>query len=98
MYMWYDSPFLQNEWCWKNVFGEIQKYMYCKKMILDHINEIPPLGGRELICHAMSLHPWSMPSMSVVSNFMINNISEKQVKQNRWKNVVSLSSEYTVIM
>ena len=41
--------------------------------------------GRELISHAMSLHPWSMPSISVVNTFMINNISEKQLKEHRWK-------------
>ena len=33
--------------------------------------------------HAMSLHPGSMPSIAVVSNCIINNISEKQLKQDR---------------
>ena len=30
---------------------------------MDYINEIPPHGGRELICHAVSLHPLSMRNM-----------------------------------
>ena len=47
----------------------------------DHINEIPPHRGRELMSYAMSLHPLSMPSMSIVSKFMINNTSEKQQKE-----------------
>ena len=47
----------------KKCFGGIQKYTYCKKLFLDYINEIPPHGGRELICHAISLHPLSMKNM-----------------------------------
>ena len=47
----------------KKCFGGIQKYTYCKKWFLDHINEIPPPGGRELICHAISLHPLPMRNM-----------------------------------
>ena len=34
-----------------------------------------------LICHAMSLHPEYLASIAVVSNCMINNICEKQLKQ-----------------
>ena len=47
----------------------------------------------------MSLHPLCIPSMSIVSKLMINNIAEKQQKMNiDDKNVVSLSSKYTVNM
>ena len=173
MYMLYGLQFPQNLWCSKNVFGEIQKYTYCKKWFLDNIKEMPPYGRRDLICHAialhplavrnmcrqkyvkiwisrqiypsqladvyknnqevyishasqlltnelcwkictqdiehdiyyknicwafqwnaflmgfichaMSLHPGSMPRIAVVSNCMINNISQKQLKKDRWK-------------
>ena len=33
-------------------------------MIFDHISKIPPHGGRELICHAISLHPISLRNIS----------------------------------
>ena len=47
----------------------------------------------------MSLHPLCIPSMSIVSKLMINNIAEKQQKMNIGdKNVISLSSKYTVNM
>ena len=39
--------------------GDTQVYVL-QKMILEHMNEIPPPGGSELICHAISLHPLSM--------------------------------------
>ena len=41
----------------KKCFWGIQKYKYCKNGFLNHINEMPPHGGRELIWHAISLHP-----------------------------------------
>ena len=44
-------------------FLGIHKYKYCKKLFLDHINEISAHGERELICHAISLHPLSMRNM-----------------------------------
>ena len=47
----------------------------------------------------MSLHPLYIPSISIVSKLMINNIAEKQQKTNiADKNVISLSSKYTVNM
>ena len=47
----------------------------------------------------MSLHPLCIPSMSIVSKLTINNIAEKQQKTNiDDKNVISLSSKYTVNM
>ena len=68
----------------KKCFWGIQKYMYCKKWFLNHINKIPYHRGREHMYHAMSLHPWCIPSMSIVSKLMINHISEKQQKEQRW--------------
>ena len=37
----------------KKCFGGIQKYTYCKKYFMDHINEMPPHGGKgsHLPCH-----------------------------------------------
>ena len=47
----------------------------------------------------MSLHPLCIPSMSIVSKLTINNIAEKQQKTNiDNKNVISVSSKYTVNM
>ena len=47
----------------------------------------------------MSLHPLCIPSMSILSKLMINNIAEKQQKTNIGdKNVIRLSSKYTVNM
>ena len=43
----------------KMVWGDTEVYKL-QKIILDHINEIPPQGGRELIWHAISLHPLLM--------------------------------------
>ena len=40
----------------KKCFWGIQKYTYCKKGFLNHINEMPPHGRMELIWHAISLH------------------------------------------
>ena len=74
--------------CWqmnyvdKICIGDIEHYMYCKKYFWNISMKCLPHG---FICHAMSLHPWSMPSISVVSKFIINNISEKQLQQHRWK-------------
>ena len=39
--------------------GHIEVYVL-QKMILVHINEIPPHGQRDFIWHAISLHPLSM--------------------------------------
>ena len=44
----------------KKYFWRIQKYTYCRKWFLNHINEMPPHGGRELIWHAILLHPLLM--------------------------------------
>ena len=45
----------------------------------------------------MSLHPLYIPRISIVSKLMINDIAEKQQKTNIGdKNVISLSSKYTV--
>ena len=47
----------------------------------------------------MSLHPLCIPSISIVCMLTINNIAEKQQKTNIGdKNVVSLSSKYTLNM
>ena len=34
--------------------------MHTAKNISGPYNEMPPHGGRELICHAISLHPLSL--------------------------------------
>ena len=53
----------------------------------------------KLTHHAMSLHPLYMPSISTVSKLTIKNIAEKQQKTNIVdKNVISVSSKYTVNM
>ena len=45
----------------ENCFGAgYRSICTAKKQFLDHINEITPHGGRELIYHAISLHPLSM--------------------------------------
>ena len=41
----------------KNVFGGYRNIHTAKKGFLNHINEMPPYGRRELIWHAISLHP-----------------------------------------
>ena len=46
----------------KMFWGDTQIYIL-QKLILDHINEMSSYGGRELICHAISLHPLSMRNM-----------------------------------
>ena len=43
----------------KMFWGDTEVYIL-QKMILDHINEIPPNGGRDIICHAILLHPLSV--------------------------------------
>ena len=47
----------------------------------------------------MSLHPLYIPSISIVIKLTIKNIGEKQQKTNIVdKNVISVSSKYTVHM
>ena len=41
----------------EKMFWEDTEVYVLQKMILDHNNEISPHRQRELICHAMSLHP-----------------------------------------
>ena len=50
--------------------------------------------------HAMSLHPLYIPSISIVIKLTIKNIAEKQHKKTNIvdKNVISVSSKYTVHM
>ena len=43
----------------KMFWGDTEVYVL-QKWFLNHINEIPPHGGRELISHAISLHPLSI--------------------------------------
>ena len=53
----------------------------------------------KLIHYAMSLHLLYIPSISIVSKLTIKNIAEKQQKTNIVdKNVISVSSKYTVNM
>ena len=46
----------------KSFWGDTEVYIL-QKMILDHINEMPPHGGRDLICHAIALHPLAVRNM-----------------------------------
>ena len=55
--------------------GGIHKCAYCKTDFLDHINEMSSHGGRELICHAISLHPLSM--RNVCRKIICENINMK---------------------
>ena len=83
----------------KKMFLELYRSICTEKKFLNHINNIPYNRGTKLIHHAMSLHPLCIPSISIVIKLMINNIAEKQQKTNiSDKNVVSLSSKYTVNM
>ena len=81
----------------KKCFCSYTKVSVQRKGFLNHINNIPYHRGTKLIHHVMSLHPWCIPSISIVSKMTINNIAEKQQKMNIGdKNVISLSSKYTV--
>ena len=83
----------------KKCFWSYTEVSVLKKLFLNHINNIPYHRGTKLIHHAMSLHPLCIPSISIVIKLMINNIAEKQQKTNIGdKNVISLSSKYTVNM
>ena len=83
----------------KKCFWSYTEVSVLKKIFLNHINKIPYHRGSKLIPHAMSLHPLCIPSMFIVSKLMINNVAEKQQKTNVGdKNVISLSSKYTVNM
>ena len=55
----------------KMFLGDTEVYVL-QKMILEHINEIPPPGGRELIYHAISLHPLSMKNIHRQTNVKIS--------------------------
>ena len=64
--------------CWqmnyveKICIGDTEHYMYCKNICgASQWNAFL----MRFICPTMSLHPWSMPSIAVVSKFIINNIS-----------------------
>ena len=50
----------------KCFLGDTQLYIL-QKLIFDHINEMTSHGGRELICHAISLHPLSMRNMQTIN-------------------------------
>ena len=53
----------------------------------------------KLTHHAMSLHSLNIQSISIVSKLTIKNVAEKQQKTNIVdKNVISVSSKYTVNM
>ena len=70
-----------------------------KKLFLNYINNMPYHRETKLTHHAMSLHPLYIPSISIVSKLTIKNIGEKQQKTNIVdKNVISVSSKYTVNM
>ena len=58
------------------MFGGIQKYMYYKKYV-HHMKKIPHQRGRKILHHTMPMYPWYVPSMSIVSVLMINDMSEK---------------------
>ena len=66
----------------EKMVGGTEKYMYCKKTNFGAFNEIPSPGGRELICHAMSLHPLSIVNIS----------RQKYVKNINMKRDIGLSS------
>ena len=56
----------------KKLFGGIVNYMYFKNNFgAFQLNSFP--WG--FICHAMSLHPWSIPNIWVLSMFMLPNES-----------------------
>ena len=58
-----------------------------------------PIIGKQNSHHAMSLHPLYIPSVSIVIKLTIKNIGDKQQKTNIVdKNVISVSSKYTVHM
>ena len=44
----------------KTYFGGKYRSIHTVKMILDHINEIPTYWTRDIICHAISMHPPSV--------------------------------------
>ena len=70
-----------------------------KKGFLNYINNMPYHRETKLSHHAMSLYPLYIPSISIVIKVTIKNIGEKQEKTNIVdKNVISVSSKYTVHM
>ena len=83
----------------KKCFWSYTEVTVLKKIFLNYINNMPYHRETKLIHHAMSLHPLYIPNVSIVSKLMIKNIAEKQQKTNiADKNVISLSSKYTVNM
>ena len=70
-----------------------------KKGFVNYINNMSYHTETKLSHHAMSLHPLYIPSISIVMKLTIKNIGEKQQKTNIVdKNVISVSSKYTVHM
>ena len=70
-----------------------------KKGFMNYINNMPYHRETKLSNHAMSLHPLYIPSISIVMKLTIKNIGEKQQKTYIVdKNVISVSSKYTVHM
>ena len=70
-----------------------------RKGFLNYINNMPYHTETKLSHHAMSLHPLYIPSISIVMKLTIKNIGEKQQKTYIVdKNVISVSSKYTVHM
>ena len=70
-----------------------------KKGFLNYINNMPYHRETKLSHHAMSLQSLYIPSISIVMKLTMKNIGEKQQKIYIVdKNVISVSSKYTVHM
>ena len=70
-----------------------------KKGFMKYINNMPYHRETNLFHNAMSLHPLFISSISIVMKLTIKNIGEKQQKMYIVdKNVISVSSKYTVHM
>ena len=83
----------------KKCFCTYTKVTVLKKGFLNYINNMSYHRETKLSHHAMSLHPLYIPTISIVIELTIKNIGEKQQKTNIVdKNVISVSSKYTVHM
>ena len=83
----------------KKCFWTYTKVTVLKIRFLKYINNMSYHRETKLSHHAMSLHPLYIPSISIVIKLTIKNIGEEQQKTNiEHKNIISVSSQYTVHM
>ena len=83
----------------KKMFWTYTKLTVLKKGFLNYINNMPYHRETNLSHHATSLYPLYIPSISIVIKLTIQNIGDKQQKTNIVdKNIISVSSKYTVHM